>query len=601
MKTKDLFGICVFVLYLLILGGAVYIIDYYPKTAIEESLMIWMPWTLRLNFILLFAGLLFWWMNGRNTYAHPGEDACQSGKIYDSTNNRGKGLIFSKQVRILFTESREWLIPTLLLVTAFSAAYFLSPQIHRLFYDEDIYANIGQNIAYLNRAAMCNYGVFDYGDYQGNWMEYNKDPNGWPFLVSLLFQAFGVNEAYVFMLNNLIFSGSVLIVYLIVRRLTDRFFPALLGALVYAIIPHNLIWTNTAAAEPSAAFFGGLTALFLISYLRSEKKIHFYLFALTLPLACQMRPESGLIAIWAAIAILVLSPRTLLKLHVWAMGLLTVLFLMPHVFHLYAMSGHSWGAAGAKFSSAFFMSNIGVNGPYYLNNEQFPFMITILALMGCLSGKGIRRWTAVILAWLVLFWGIFLFFYAGSYRFGTDVRFALLTFMPMAILAGLGGGLLMEWFAALRQRGNPGAGEKYAGALIIMVLLFSWLSFLPLIRTVGQEAWAARFDHQYAWEFAKKMPNRSIVLTHNPNMFLLWGQSAIQSNVGLKDPELVRQLMERYPGQVYFHFNFWCNTERDPNRKLCEDLMAAYVMEEIATAQEQHYHYGLYRMHVKKN
>ena len=591
MKTKDLLGICVFALYLLILGSAVYIIDYYPKTAIEESLMIWMPWTLRLNFILLCAGLLFWWMNGRNTFSHPGEGACQSRNIPDSANNRGKGLIFSNQVRKLYTESRELLIPALLLVTAFSAAYFLSPQIHRLFYDEDIYANIGQNIAYLNRAAMCNYGVFDYGDYQGNWMEYNKDPNGWPFLVSLLFQAFGVNEAYVFLLNNLIFAGSVFIVYLIVRRLTDRFFPAVLGALVYAIIPHNLIWSNTAAAEPSAAFFGGLTALFLISYLHSEKKIHFYLFALTLPLACQMRPESGLIAIWAAIAILVIKPKTLLKLNVWAMGLLTVLFLMPHVFHLYAMSGHSWGAAGVKFSTGFFMSNIGVNGPYYLNNEQFPVMITILALMGCLAGKGIRRWTAVILAWLVLFWGIFLFFYAGSYRFGTDVRFALLTFMPMAILAGLGVGLFREWFAK----------KRYAGALIVLVLLFSWLAFLPMIRTLGQEAWAARFDHRYAREFAKKMPNRSIVLTHNPSMFLLWGQSAIQTSVGLKDPELVRQLMERYPGQVYFHFNFWCNTERDPNRKLCEDLMAAYVMEEIATAQEQHYHYGLYRLHVKKN
>ncbi|MCX5829791.1 MAG: glycosyltransferase family 39 protein [Deltaproteobacteria bacterium] len=591
MNTKGFYGICILILYLFILGVAVYIIDYYPKPAIEGALMIWMPWTLRLNFIMLCAGLLFWWLNRRNTHGRREEDTSQSSNTLEHTNNHGKDLFRSNQVMDLFINNRTGVSLALILVAAFSAVYFLSPQIHRLFYDEDIYTNIGQNIAYLNRAAMCNYGIFDYGDYQGNWMEYNKDPNGWPFLVSLVFQAFGVNEAYVFLLNNLIFTGSVFIVYLIVRRLTDRFFPALLGALVYAIIPHNLIWSNTAVAEPAAAFFGGLTALFLVSYLRSQKEIHFYLFALTLPLACQMRPESGLIAIWAAITILVLSPKTLLKRHVWALGSLSVLFLMPHVFHLYAMSGHSWGAEGAKFSTDFFLSNLRVNGPYYLNNEQFPVMITILTLMGCLVGKGIRRWMAVILAWLVLFWGIFLFFYAGSYRFGTDVRFALVTFMPMAILAGLGGGVFMEWFVK----------KRYAGALIVLVLLFSWLSFLPMIRTVGQEAWAARFDHWYAREFAKKIPNRSIVLTHNPSMFLLWGQSAIQSHVGLKDPELVRQLMDRYPGQVYFHFNFWCNTERDPNRKLCEEVMAAYSMEEIATAQEQHYHYGLYRMHPKKS
>ncbi len=41
--------------------------------------------------------------------------------------------------------------------------------------------------------------------------------------------------------------------------------------------------------------------------------------------------------------------------------------------------------------------------------------------------------------WFVLFWGIFLFFYAGSYRYGADVRFALLSFMPLAVLAGIGG------------------------------------------------------------------------------------------------------------------------------------------------------------------
>ncbi|MCX5908804.1 MAG: hypothetical protein NTY64_16910, partial [Deltaproteobacteria bacterium] len=261
------------------------------------------------------------------------------------------------------------------------------------------------------------------------------------------------------------------------------------------MIPHNLIWSNTAAAEPSAAFFSGLTVLFFLTWLRSQKIVHLFLLAVTLPLACQMRPESGLIVIWSMAAILILSPGTIMKRRVWAMGLLTALFLLPHLLHLYAMSGQSWGAEGVKFSAGYFLNNLRVNGPYYINNSQFPVFVTLLALAGCLRGKGTHTRSMLISIWFLLFWGIFLFFYAGSYRYGTDVRFALVTFMPLAILAGLGGGKLSEIVSHSARLDIP---ERYAAALIILVLLFSWISFLPMIRTVGQEAWAARFDHLYA-------------------------------------------------------------------------------------------------------
>ena len=131
------------------------------------------------------------------------------------------------------------------------------------------------------------------------------------------------------------------------------------------------------------------------------------------------------------------------------------------------------------------------------------------------------------------FLGNFSLLLRGSYRYGTDVRFALVTFMPLAILAGLGGKVLSDWLMALqkaiqRGKGEHGNGEasplergsrlsnRYTGTLVFLVLVFSCLPFLPMIRTIGQEAWGARFDHRYAREFSEKIPDRSIVLTHNP-------------------------------------------------------------------------------------
>jgi hypothetical protein len=306
----------------------------------------------------------------------------------------------------------------------------------------------------------------------------------------------------------------------------------------------------------------------------------------------------------------------------WVTGLIAFALIIPHIWHFFAMSGQSWGASGAKFSTVFFPNNLTVNGFYFLNNKEFPILFTLLALVGLAAWKGRPGWggekigprgVSLILLWFLLFWGIFLFFYAGSYKYGADVRFALVCFMPLAVLAGLGGDALREWVAggeyapkgereAAAGGGRPGLRTVYRrpfAALLILLLLFCWLKFVPLVRLVGQEAWGARYDHKYSHEFIKKIPNRSIVVTHIPTMFLLWGQNAIQSYAGINNPDLIRDLMNRYNGHVYFHQSYWCNTLNDANRTICEEIRKRYHLDPVAVAREQTYEYGLYRMTFK--
>jgi hypothetical protein len=495
---------------------------------------------------------------------------------------------------------------------------------------------MGQVIALIGQTGMCQFGTFDYGQFNATWLSYYKEPSGWPFLMSLVFQLFGTDELYAFVLNNAIFAGGVLVVFFIVWNLSGRFFPAFSAALVFALIPHNLIWSNTVAAEPSAAFFAGLAVLCLVIYLKTNKARHLFMPAVVLPLACQMRPESGLILLWAVIALIVcfrdenkviegkgqregeeggeqkggmVKERgrirgVLFRKEIWTAGIITLIFLMPHLFHLYVTGGESWGAQGVKFSMEFFWNNLSFNGPYYLNNATFPAFFTVLALVGLVFARFDLRWRLIILLWFVLFWGIFLFFYAGSYNYGADVRFALVTYMPLAVLAGMGAERILSWMKGLAEKGS-GLGApvrvngKTVGILIILVLIFVCLPFLPLVRTVGQEAWGARHDHQYAREFIKKVPARSIVLTHNPTMFFVWGQSAIQAYAGIENPDIIQNLMDKYQGHVYFHYNFWCNVRSDANRGICEGIRAKYNLEEIDRATEQTYEYALYKMSNK--
>jgi len=672
------------ILYLIMAGFLFYVVGARTKPEIELMLTKLIPKVLWANFLLISVGVVLCLRDIAGTFRRlftvrlrplpvvPVEtagtevagdralrEAADPGGAAPQTETASRG--FLSRVRCL-NRPGVWLFVIfaggLLLVSQ------VAPQVHRIYFDEDIYANMGQNIALTGQTGMANYGSFEYGEYFANWLGYNKDPSGWPFLISLAFQLFGTDETLAFYLNNLLFAGGILVVFFITRLIAGGWFAGLLAALIYALIPHSLIWSNTLAAEGPAAFFGGLAVLCTLVWLRTREARHLFLVATVLPFACAMRPESALIALWALAAVAMnlfsaaaphpgplpqeergagraLRPHPFATRVFWATGLIAFALILPLIWHFYAVSGQSWGASGAKFSTAFFPKNLAVNSFYYLNNKAFPVLFTLLAVVGLAAWRGrpgqdgkitgrLPAW--LILLWFVLFWGIFLFFYAGSYQYGADVRFALVSFMPLAALAGIGGEFLRKTGGQLpcfpfgiRQEersgkdGGAAASLPYeiAGAaaggwpgmqmthrwpvatLLILVLVLSWLKFMPLIRLVGQEAWGARYDHAHAREFIKKIPIRAIVLTHVPTMFLLWGQNAVQAHAGVNNPDLVRELMTRYNGHVYFHQSYWCNTLNDANRTICEEIRKLYHLDPVAVASEQTYEYGLYRLTFK--
>ncbi|MBM4312916.1 MAG: hypothetical protein FJ122_03225 [Deltaproteobacteria bacterium] len=680
-------------LYLALAGVLFYVVVAYAKSDIQTLLTKLVPKVLWVNFLLIAFGVVlcrrdiagaFREIGGQSPYfrssvAGPLGSGDSASPDAADKGNRGSVPLFSAALAAPGIRLLLIVLAGVLLVT------LVAPQTHRIYYDEDIYANMGQNIAYTGQAGMANYGTFEYGEYFVNWLLYNKDPAGWPYLMSLVFQLFGTDETLAFYLNNLLFAGGILVVFFIARMVAGGApFPALLAALVYALIPHNLIWANTISAENAAAVFGGLVVLCALAWLRTREPRRLFLLAALLPFACAMRPESSLIALWvfAATAMNLFAggkgpddassnpiqapiarfPHPLATRLFWAMGTVAFALILPMVWHLFAMSGESWGAEGAKFATSYVIGNLKVNGFYFFNNREFPLPFTLLALIGVAAwkwrlGPGIPRGAEALrlaagppvsgkpagsldlpdpkgpqvgfqsallmMFWFLLFWGIFLFFYAGSYKYGADVRFALLCFMPLAVLAGVGGEVLRRTLygslkAAVSHPEREGAGEneeetvsgectRLRGAnrlpvavLLVLFLLIAWLKFIPLIRTVGQEAWGARHDHMHAREFIRNIPNRSVVLTHIPTMFLLWGQSAIQTFAGLNNPDLIRDLMNRYNGHVYFHKNYWCNAVNDSNKTICDGIVQRYDLEPAAIAREQSYEYGLYRMTFKK-
>ncbi|MGH9198638.1 MAG: hypothetical protein ACRD1T_23255, partial [Acidimicrobiia bacterium] len=274
---------------------------------------------------------------------------------------------------------------------------------------------------------------------------------------------------------------------------------------------------------------------------------------------------------------------------VWwtALGALVVGFALMG--HPLAVQNEGWGTSGDRMSLAFLRGNLATNGWFYLWDERFPVLYTLLAALGIVVARPLSS-TTVAISFFTSFWVVFLFFYAGSYNYGADVRYSLMTYIPLAVLAGAG----CAWIA---DRLRPLLSVHQAGSLVAGVLLLQFSWYLPGIRAVGEEAWAARADVAHAREFADDLPVDSIVLTHNPSMFHLWGRNAAQASLALTDPGMIGQwLFERYGGGVYFHWDFWCNVDDPARLKVCQDILASFPHRLVRERHLRTFRYALYRI-----
>ena len=126
-------------------------------------------------------------------------------------------------------------------------------------------------------------------------------------------------------------------------------------------------------------------------------------------------------------------------------------------------------------------------------------------------------------------------------------------------------------------------------------LLFQFLWYTPLVRATTEEAWAARTDVRFAEAMAPALRGNSYVLTHNPNMFHVWGVNAGQISLIVNNPSYVDYLATRYAGGVYLHWNFWCNVQVPVQQAFCRQALAAKPSVLVGEIRDRDQRFALYR------
>jgi hypothetical protein len=472
------------------------------------------------------------------------------------------------------------------------ALVLVAPRTNRIFYDEQIYQGIARNLADLHLAQMCNDGTVENGRLRCWRPEYNKQPFGYPYLLSLGYRLTGTSDGVAHWINVLASAATACTVFLLTLLMTGNRTSAGLAGLSFALIPEQLRWSHTAASEPSAALVCALAMLAAAAFVRSRTTTTLVWTACAASFAAYVRPEAGLIVPLAALAILVCAPDEVRRARFWWVAGLCLLMLVPEIAHLAAVRTQDWGTSDQRFSLAYLGNNLVTNGRFYLADHRFPPVLTVLAAAGVIQS----RWTLVTAAWFLLFWGLFLFFYAGSYDYGADVRYSLMSYAPLAVLAGAGAARI----AALAEHANPPL--KWSGAMMAALLLLLSTLYLPWVRTVGEEAWAARADVAFAKEMVRELPPGAIVLTHNPSMFHVWGTSAAQLSIAAGETDYVsHDLARRYAGGVYLHWNFWCNVADAVQVRFCHDALARVGGDVVREHRERDYRFAFYLVNAGRH
>ena len=478
----------------------------------------------------------------------------------------------------------------ILAIAAVALTVFVAPRTNRIYYDEQIYQSIGQNLADLKLAQMCNDGTVEYGRLQCWSGEYNKQPYAYPHVLSVLYRVLGVSESVAFGFNAVVIALTACGVYLLVFLVFADRAAALFAGLILLLTPEQILWSATAAVEPSASLACVAALLCAAAFGHSRSTVALVATAVTTAYAVQFRPESFLIVpvvglmLWQR-----MSRDELTRVRLWAVGLVALALVVVHIGHLDAVRSEGWGTREARLSLGYVLSNLRVNGWFYLADERFPVLFSGLAVWGLFS----RRFLAERLAFALhfgLFFCMYLLFYAGSYNYGADVRYSLMTFPPIAVLGGLGLSSAMAWLDSRRR------GLRLV-RVIVAALAFQFLWYAPLVRATTEEAWAARADVRFARSFAPELRGNAYVLTHNPGMFHVWGVSAGQMSLIVNNPGHLDFLGLRYRA-VYLHWNFWCNVSDPIQVRFCLEAVRVKPAFVVHQHEERDHRYSLYRFEI---
>ncbi len=460
-----------------------------------------------------------------------------------------------KDFRNLFKkiDRKTWIALLLIFLVGFSLRVFVAPQVHRLYYDEDIYLDIGYNIAKNGKASYCTYGNQE-ACYEAFYM---KQPNGYPFLMSGVF-LFGGDESTAHCATAIISSLTIISIFFISYLLFKNKKISLFSTLIFSLVPVAIRWAPTTTSDTVFIFFTSLTVLGFLSYFKSDKTSILMFSFFSLAYAIQMRPEGLLLIILIIFMFLLIKKnllQSILKVDFLLILLVFSILIVPHLIHSNSVKDENWGTEGDKLGTEYIFDNFEDNGIFFFDNVRFPVFFTILAFLGLAYDKMWKK-KLFLASWFLIFFGLYLLFYAGSFDYGVDVRFSLTMYVPIAILGGCGAFLISKNINKVLKIFFDKKWISHIGLIAATVcVVSSFIPFIGFVSSTGERAWDARLCHDFLVEKLNELDDNCLIITMIPSVVEINGKNFMHTEF-VADQSLMNRLLTEN-NCVFYYEDYW--------------------------------------------
>ncbi len=480
-------------------------------------------------------------------------------------------------------KKKTWLVLLVIFLFALVIRLFFIPHSLLVTDDEYFHANIARNMQDSQQNCFCD----NYIDSECRAYTITYWPPGYQTILSLVFAIFPTDINTVFYFNTVIGALSVIIMFLVLYLILKDQESALFGAAFFAVIPIHLLLSGSGSPEVLDVFFLLLTLIAFIIYVRNQEPKTLLLLVFLLPLTMYLEIEFVFLVPLFGLFLILFDSKLKSKLldsRFIAAVLLCFLLLTPvfyQIEHDKMIGLESYNDSIAQ-KMGYFKENIKDNLLFWVNNQKFPLIYSLLTLLGLVLLAWKREWKNIIF-YSVFFLGIFIFYTAyeiGNFELGRSFRYTIYLYIPMLVC-------MTYLISQFRQVLIKHKGEIYNGMriLLIIVILFVFFKFQPYVNkyTLSQE------KHDFLLTIAEDTQDDCIYAVANPvSLIETLHRDTIKLTLVYKT-----NLFDYAPCAYYMYKPYW---ERGNMRG---DILQKYELEFIADSGHSLHGYYLYRLYQK--
>lgn len=275
------------------------------------------------------------------------------------------------------------------------------PAHHGVYDGEWIYMNIGKNILYYN---------WKYSSENVNLLFRMPGRNlGHIYLISLSFMFLGLNDYNAILVNIILGSLSIVLVFLLTYSLVKKGSISLFSALFFALLPLHIRFSATAVGNISHVFFM-LISLFLviISFKINTWRIKFLAFA-CLAYTIQISPENVILLFLTVITFPLFSEnfrKKLKSLKFYLPWVFLIILVLPHLVYLNEIEDvyHSQLQGEELFSFKFAERSFPILIYHILSTAHYSPVFIILIFLGFfIMTKEDKKLSIFLRIWFLIF------------------------------------------------------------------------------------------------------------------------------------------------------------------------------------------------------